>query len=219
MSSKSSPGKLRNPLSPDLAERLKPESSTAADRHFNREHDHDFNRRRHHRRANKRGRRGRGQPRGDRGPQRVQSKNLVLRPTKGPLLNAPKNSTQFIIDDHETSPFLDMEESTRKSYKSRSRQASSSSSRRVSASDSPTRSPDKIEHEQGQKTPLSLVKDDDDFTLWSEFNERDFQRVYEKAHQEEIDTWDRTRLIEEITLLEKKQKELVTVLGKNQFQL
>ena len=71
-------------------------------------------------------------------------KNLVLRPTKGPLLNAPKNSTQFIIDDHE--PFLDTEVSPKK-YNTRSRSCSSSS-RRVSASEelafsSPSGSPEK----------------------------------------------------------------------------
>jgi hypothetical protein len=29
------------------------------------------------------------------------SKLLILRPTRGQLMNAPRNSTQFIIDDHE----------------------------------------------------------------------------------------------------------------------
>jgi hypothetical protein len=32
--------------------------------------------------------------------------NVVLRPTKVPLLNAPRNSTQFIIDDHESSDLI-----------------------------------------------------------------------------------------------------------------
>ena len=32
--------------------------------------------------------------------------NVVLRPTKVPLLNAPRNSTQFIIDDHESSDLV-----------------------------------------------------------------------------------------------------------------
>ena len=70
------------------------------------------------------------------------SKQLVLRPTKGPGLCAPKNSTQFIIDDHETSPFLDddvdmsssSEEISPKKYNTRSREASLSLSRRVSIS-------------------------------------------------------------------------------------
>ena len=29
------------------------------------------------------------------------SKLLIIRPNRGPLMNAPRNSTQFIIDDHE----------------------------------------------------------------------------------------------------------------------
>jgi hypothetical protein len=51
-------------------------------------------------------------------------------------------------------------------------------------------------------------------TLWAEFSERDFQSVYESAHQEEVADWDRQKLIEEITNLEKRQKELVNVLAK-----
>jgi len=270
----------RNPLSPGLSERLKPDK----DRHHlsNRDH-HDFHRRRHHRRANKRGRRHR--PR-DRSPQQeadkqqaragrssggvgnagcsnsgscgehrrppASSKNLVLRPTKGPLLNAPKNSTQFIIDDHagefdsvELSPAAS---SSNKKYNTRSRQAStSSSSRRVSASEealspqSSVRSPDKVnmtmcvtsstskektswssvtsnaeraEKQDCQATPGNYVVNDDDYTLWAEFSERDFQSVYESAHQEQVADWDRHRLIEEITNLEKRQKELINVLAR-----
>jgi len=199
------------------------------------------------------------------------SKNLVLRPTKGPLLNAPKNSTQFIIDDHETSPFLDddvdmssseteQEISSPKKYNTRSRQASTSGtgSRRVSVSGdlSPQRgSPEKTVaastnssvpttvaaasqlitssstnssvHEvtgtenssaksvkDGQATPGNYIVNDDDYTLWAEFSERDFQTVYESAHQEQVADWDRQRLIEEITNLEKRQKELVNILAR-----
>ena len=36
----------------------------------------------------------------------VNLNNVVLRPTKVPLLNAPRNSTQFIIDDHESSDLV-----------------------------------------------------------------------------------------------------------------
>jgi hypothetical protein len=174
--------------------------------------------------------------------------SLVLRPTKGPLLNAPKNSTQFIIDDHETSPFLDgtppdqqQEDSSPKKYNTRSRQASSSSSRRVSASEEAF-SPAAVEAEKStsaldknmtsseaavatsggggggnnslQATPGNYVVNDDDYTLWAEFSERDFQTVYESAHQEQVADWDRHRLIEEISTLERRQKELVAVLAK-----
>ena len=168
-------------------------------------------------------------------------KNLVLRPTKGPLLNAPKNSTQFIIDDHE--PFLDTEVSPKK-YNTRSRSVSSSS-RRVSASEeafcSPSGSPEKTvtssttaaasnekasanagsaaeksskEEKDCQATPGNYVVGDDDYTYWAEYSDRDFQSVYESAHQEEVADWDRQRLIDEISNLEKRQKELVSVLAK-----
>ena len=66
----------------------------------------------------------------------------------------------------------------------------------------------------GQATPGNYVVNDDDYTLWAEFSERDFQTVYESAHQEEVADWDRHRLIEEITSLEKRQKELVNILAR-----
>ena len=37
---------------------------------------------------------------------RKRANDVVLRPTKVPLLNAPRNSTQFIIDDHESSDLV-----------------------------------------------------------------------------------------------------------------
>lgn len=40
------------------------------------------------------------------GRKRPNMNNVVLRPTKVPLLNAPRNSTQFIIDDHESSDLI-----------------------------------------------------------------------------------------------------------------
>ena len=38
--------------------------------------------------------------------------------------------------------------------------------------------------------------------------------MYESAHQEQVADWDRHRLIEEITNLEKRQKELVNILAR-----
>lgn len=40
------------------------------------------------------------------GAGRKRTNDVVLRPTKVPLLNAPRNSTQFIIDDHESSDLV-----------------------------------------------------------------------------------------------------------------
>ena len=258
--------------SPDASERLRgPEKSEKSSRHYR--NNHDFHRRRHHRRANKRGRRNHrprdsspnldtsanseGQSTSSSSQHRSHAhgghshrrpppttKNLILRPTKGPLLNAPKNSTQFIIDDHETSPLLgpiheggavahpvvlpevhqqqQQPHQQPKKYNTRSRQGSTSSSRQVSAcSVGPpdermelVRSPDKSASNDCQATPGNYVVNDDDYTLWAEFSERDFQSVYESAHQEEVADWDRQKLIEEITNLEKRQKELVNVLAK-----
>lgn len=89
-------------------------------------------------------------------------KQVFLRPTNGPLLNAPKNSTQFIIDDHNRA-----------------------------------------------NADASCDVDDDEV-----YSERDFQSVYESAHREEISTWDRKRLCDEIAALERRQKELVGMLAR-----
>lgn len=108
---------------------------------------------------------------------------MYLRPTDGPLLNAPKNSTQFIIDDHENSNLF---------FNFDSGAASKSESAIASSS---ARSPD-------------------DDTFWAEFSERDFQSVYESAHQEEVSRWDRQKLCCEITAMERRQKELVNILSR-----
>lgn len=253
--------RIGSALSPELSERLRP--SVKDRQHLSSRDHHDFHRnRRHHRRANKRGRRQKIRERsppntasGQVSPLKSShhhhvhrrppalSKHLVLRPTKGPLLNAPRNSTQFIIDDHETSPFLDTDAddspaassipaataAASKKYNTRSRQSSLSSSRRVSQDhESPQRSPNKIQSQVSlekaskeaasekdcQATPGNYVVNDDDYTSWAEFSERDFQTVYESAHHEQVADWDRHRLIEEITNLENRQKELVNILAK-----
>lgn len=228
---------MSSPSKDPLAERLKKDK----DHHHSINHNHDFHRRRHHRRANKRGRRPHHRHPRDfspptssaaasssaindsKGQKRPPVRNLVLRPTKGPLLNAPKNSTQFIIDDHEApAAFLESDEleAANKKYNTRSRQASSSSSRRVSATDdfpdleAASKSPEKAMAAEPSATPGNYVVNDDDYTSWAEFSERDFQKVYESAHQEQVADWDRQRLIEEITSLEKKQKELVNILAR-----
>ena len=102
---------------------------------------------------------------------RHHNNQVYLRPTNGPLLNAPKNSTQFIIDDHESSDFVSF------SGASGSGRGPGGASGRVQAN--------------------SASPDDDSF--WAEYSERDFQSVYETAHQEEIAEWDRKRLCDEST--------------------
>jgi len=105
---------------------------------------------------------------------------IYLRPTNCPP--APRNSTQFIIDDHGGSG------------SSRSNNASPAGAS-ASASAAPSSS--------------SFAEDGD-----SQWAERDFQSVYETAHREEVSAWDRKRLCEEISALERRQKELVKVLAR-----
>ena len=54
----------------------------------------------------------------------------------------------------------------------------------------------------------------DDDTFWADYLERDFQTVYETAHREDVANWHKTKLIEEITHLEKRHKELVNKLSR-----
>ena len=44
--------------------------------------------------------------------------------------------------------------------------------------------------------------------------EKDFQTVYESAHREDVEKWDKSKLIEEITNLERRHKELVNRLSR-----
>lgn len=118
---------------------------------------------------------------------RAGGKQVYLRPTNCPLLNAPRNSTQFIIDDHENSDdFVNFAGAA----------GGGNGARNNSSSTTPRRD-----------------REDDD-TFWAEYSERDFQSVYETAHQEEVAEWDRKRLCEEIASLERRQKELVSVLAR-----
>lgn len=101
---------------------------------------------------------------------------FVLRPTEGPLINAPKNSTQYIIEDH------------------------------VEDSDGAwDRSGPAAAHHDDREDWMSP----DDDLFWMTYSERDFQTAYESAHQEEVGEWARDRLIDEISVLEKRQKELI----------
>ena len=54
----------------------------------------------------------------------------------------------------------------------------------------------------------------DDDTFSADYLERDFETVYESAHREDVSTWDKPKLIEEITDLEKRHKELVSKLSR-----
>ena len=85
---------------------------------------------------------------------------MYLRPSNNPLLRAPKNSTQFIIDDHESSQhFLDFRG-------------------------------EEVEGREGEEEEVGKEQEEveakpgpDDDHFWTEYSERDFESVYETAHQ------------------------------------
>jgi hypothetical protein len=54
----------------------------------------------------------------------------------------------------------------------------------------------------------------DDDTFSADYLERDFQTVYESVHREDVEKWDRTKLIEEIRNLDKRHKDLVSQLSR-----
>ena len=39
----------------------------------------------------------------------------------------------------------------------------------------------------------------DDETFWAEYCQRDFQTVYESAHREDVENWDKQKLIEAVS--------------------
>jgi len=128
-------------------------------------------------------------------------KKVYLRPSNNPLLRAPKNSTQFIIDDHENSQhFLsfqrgegDQEELSEEEINNRL---------------------NSVEEREAEKRVVG-GKDGD---FWIDpfrnaYSEKDFDTVYENAHQEQVYSWERTKIMEEIAILELKQKRLITMLS------
>jgi len=119
-----------------------------------------------------------------------QKKKVFLRPSNNPLLRAPKNSTQFIIDDHENSNLFWNFDSNRGHDNSK----------------------EDIESLGDESNDVQLefgASCFDDDSYW----DKDFESVYETAHQEEIYSWNRTRIIEEISTLEKRQKQLIDMLS------
>eukprot|EP00095_Tigriopus_kingsejongensis_P006129 maker-scaffold98_size375582-snap-gene-2.33 protein:Tk06129 transcript:maker-scaffold98_size375582-snap-gene-2.33-mRNA-1 annotation:"hypothetical protein DAPPUDRAFT_227990" len=118
---------------------------------------------------------------------------VYLRPTNGPLLNAPRNSTQFIINDHENEIGLGGE---------------GGECEPLGAAAPRTRSLSDAARERREN-----ISPDDD-TFWVDYSERDFQSVYETAHQEEVAEWDRKKLCDEIATLERRQKELIAILAR-----
>lgn len=121
------------------------------------------------------------------------NKRLILRPNKCP--DAPKNSTQFIIDDHEG----DEEDTVILRIPQGPNTIENSGQYNETLKES--------SGEEFQPSP-------DDDTFWADYLERDFQNVYESAHREDVANWDKSKLIEEITKLEKRHRELVNQLSR-----
>jgi len=119
------------------------------------------------------------------------NKLLILRPNRCP--DAPRNSTQFIIDDHE-----DEEKNNARLPQEKQ--------------DSKPNSGCNVIDEPSSNDDFQPSPDDD--TFWADYLERDFQTVYESAHREDVEKWDKSKLIEEIKRLEKRHKELVSKLSR-----
>ena len=132
-----------------------------------------------------------------------QQKKVYLRPSNNPLLKAPKNSTQFIIDDHENSNL----------FWNFNSQRDEEGGKEVESVDVGEESNDGCAKDEDFNTSAEAKISPDDDSFWTAFSERDFESVYESAHQEEIYSWNRSRILEEISVLEKKQKKLIDMLS------
>jgi len=127
-----------------------------------------------------------------------QSKMINLRPTNNPLINAPKNSTQFIIDDHENSNlFWNFEGPLQMGDEEGGNEEVVA--RPIAAAPPGTQ-------QRERYSP-------DDESFWTRYSERDFENVYETAHQEEIFGWERERIVREIASMEVRQKQLIEMLA------
>merc|ERR1712013_674481 len=123
-------------------------------------------------------------------------KKVYLRPSNNPLLRAPKNSTQFIIDDHENSQhFMSFQDQD-------GGEVSEDEVNRLSS----------IEEREAKSV---MGKDQGDFfdPFQNAYSEKDFDTVYENAHQEQVYSWERTKIMEEIAVLELKQKRMISMLS------
>jgi len=127
----------------------------------------------------------------------MKQSKIALRPTN-PLLNAPRNSTQFIIDDHENSNLfwnfevqrpLDLGEGVHRAH----------------------------DHDVYPGQYIGAAENEryspDDECFWEAYSERDFEEVYETAHQEDVNSWDKERIVREIAVMEKRQKHLIEMLA------
>jgi len=121
-------------------------------------------------------------------------KKVYLRPSTNPLLKAPKNSTQFIIDDHENSNlFWDFN----RVKETEDKVANEASNFHV----------DGYLLEQAEQTNL----DEEHFMI--EYEEKDFESVYKNAHHEEVNSWDESKIVEQLSASEARHKQLMNLLS------
>ena len=136
-----------------------------------------------------------------------QQRKVFLRPSNNPLQRAPRNSTQFIMDDHENSNLfwnfdsLDQDDENT-AVVGGDRGNDSHISSKAIQDDAPAMA----------SADDSNEKFDDD-SFWTAFSERDFECVYETAHTEEVYSWGKNKIIDEIAVLEMKQKRLIDMLS------
>ena len=169
----------------------------------------------HHRRARKNWKRNLSEPaanvdsKPDLNKKKVYaSQPVFLRPTKDPLLNAPRNFTQFIIDDHENSNlFIDFSVD----HVSADDRGGNCT---TTGNDHQAQSKSENDNDTNEAEALEPRVSQDEDAFWAEYYDRDFQSVYENAHQEAIASWDRDKLCKEIAMLERRQKELVSILAR-----
>jgi len=150
-----------------------------------------------------------------------QQKKVYLRPSNNPLLRAPKNSTQFIIDDHENSNLFWNFDSHPDDESMRDGTEGGDIGEGEDGHDIAEGHKDGVPRHHGMAVMpgqyFGLADTDrfspDDDNFWAAYSERDFESVYETAHQEEIYSWERSKIIDEISVLEIRQKQLIDMLS------
>ena len=104
-------------------------------------------------------------------------KKVYLRPSNNPLLRAPKNSTQFIIDDHENSQhFLSFQRGEGDQEQELSEEEINN---RLNS----------VEERDAEKRVVGGKDAEGDFWIdpfRNAYSEKDFDTVYENAHQEQV---------------------------------
>ena len=110
-------------------------------------------------------------------PGALPRKKVYLRPSNNPLLRAPKNSTQFIIDDHENSQHF---MSFQRDEDQEGVELSEEEINRLNSVE---------EREAEKRVSASSGKVAGDFWIdpfRNAYSEKDFDTVYENAHQEQV---------------------------------